>query len=82
MHVAACFPLVSPLEIQEQEQQEQEKGCLMVMADPSDLGHGKNGRTIKYLRRTGIIFILFNKCLSRLNCVSQSFIVLGSCKSV
>ena len=38
--MAACFRLVSPLKIQEQ-QQEEEKGCLMVMADPSDLGHGK-----------------------------------------
>ena len=40
----ACGSLFSPrvtLEIQEQEEQ-QEKGCLMVMADPSDLGHGKN----------------------------------------
>ena len=41
MHVAACFRLVSPLEIQEQEEQEEQKGCLMVMADPSDFGHGK-----------------------------------------
>ena len=40
--MAACFRLVSPLKIQEQEQEEQERGCLMVMADPSDLGHGKN----------------------------------------
>ena len=40
-HVAACFRLVSPLKIQEQ-QQEEENGCLMVMADPSDLGPGKN----------------------------------------
>ena len=41
--MAACFRLVSPLEIQqEQQQQEDEKGCLMVMADPSDHGHGKN----------------------------------------
>ena len=30
---------MSPLEIQ---QQPQEKGCLMVMADPTDLGHGNN----------------------------------------
>ena len=43
-HVAACFRLVSPLEIQEEEEQEQqEKGCPMVIADPSDLGHGKKG---------------------------------------
>ena len=26
---------------QEEEQEEREIGCLMVMADPSDLGHGK-----------------------------------------
>ena len=41
--MAACFRLVSPLKIQEEEEQEQqdEKGCLMVMADPSDHGHGK-----------------------------------------
>ena len=37
-HVAACFILVSPLEIQHQQQQEKE--CLMVNAAPSDLGHG------------------------------------------
>ena len=42
IHVAACFRLVSPLEIQEQEQKQEQKGCLMVLADPSDLGHGKN----------------------------------------
>ena len=41
-HVAACFRLVSPLKIQEQQEQEEEKGWLMVMADPSDHGHGKN----------------------------------------
>ena len=35
------FRLESPLEIQ-QESQHQEKGCLMVMAEPLDLGHGKN----------------------------------------
>ena len=40
-HVAACFRLVSPLEIQQEQQQQDEKGCLMVMADPSDHGHGK-----------------------------------------
>ena len=39
--MAACFRLVSPLEIHQH--QHQEKGCLMVMADPSDLGHGKKG---------------------------------------
>ena len=33
IHVAACFRLVSPLKIPQEE-----KGCLMVMADPSDLG--------------------------------------------
>ena len=46
MNVAACFCLVSLLEIQQQQEkqeQEQEKGRLMVMADPSDLGHGKKG---------------------------------------
>ena len=40
----ACGSLFSPrvtLEIQEEQQQEQEKGYLKVMADPSDLGHGK-----------------------------------------
>ena len=38
MCVAACFCLVSLLDSQEPEE---EKGCLMVMAHPSDLGHGK-----------------------------------------
>ena len=35
---------MSPLEIQQQEEQkeEQEKGCLTVMADLLDHGHGKN----------------------------------------
>ena len=43
-HVVACFCLVSPLyiPIQQQEQQQQAKGCLKVMADPLDFGHGKN----------------------------------------
>ena len=43
MHVAACFCLVSLLEIQQQqeEQKQQDKGCLMVMAYTLDLGHGK-----------------------------------------
>ena len=41
MHVAACFHLVSPLEVQEEQQEEQEKWCLMVMADPLDRGHEK-----------------------------------------
>ena len=39
--MAACFRLVSPLKIPEEE-----KGCLMVMADPSDLGHGKNRKAL------------------------------------
>ena len=43
--MAACFHLVSPLEIQQQEQ-EKEKGCPMVMADPSELGHGKKGNIV------------------------------------
>ena len=38
-NVAACFRLMSLLEIQKEEQ---EKGCLMVLANPSDLSHGKN----------------------------------------
>ena len=50
--MAACFRLMSPLEIQEQEEKEeqQQKVCLMVMADPSDLGHGKN--TIENVTQT------------------------------
>ena len=43
----ACGSLFSPrvtLEIQQEEQQE--NGWLMVMADPLDLGHGKNGANI------------------------------------
>ena len=60
MHVPACFRLVSPLDFQEEVQEEKQedairlpdghgqsfgswpwkKGCMMVMADPSDLGHG------------------------------------------
>ena len=49
--MAACFRLVSLLEIQqeqEQEQEHQEKGCLMVMADPTDLGHGKKSVVLAY----------------------------------
>ena len=42
--MAAFFRLVSPLEVEiQEEEKQQEKGCLMVMADPSDLGHGKKG---------------------------------------
>ena len=44
VHVAGFFFLVSPLEIQEQE--EQEKGCLMVMADLLDLGHGQKNVSV------------------------------------
>ena len=44
---APLISLVSPLEIQEQQE---EKGCLMVMADPSDLGHGKKrGKICVYI---------------------------------
>ena len=43
--MAACFRLVSPLKIQEEEQP-QEKGCLMVMADPSDHGHGRKDNLV------------------------------------
>ena len=32
------------------------KGCLMVMADPSDLGHGKKGGII--INRPGVAFVI------------------------
>ena len=44
---------------QQPQQQQQEKGWLMVMADPSDLGHGKNitGERVNKLpdKRGGIV---------------------------
>ena len=61
--MAACFRLVSPLKIPQEEKRVSDghgrsfgswpwqKGCLMVMADPSDHGHGKkvNSNTHKRL---------------------------------
>ena len=44
--MSACLPLASPLEMlppstpPPQKKREKEKGCLMVLVDPSDLGHG------------------------------------------
>ena len=63
MHVAACFRLVSPLDFQKQEHAKRvpdghgrsfgswpwQKGCLMVMANPSDLGHGKKKENYMYI---------------------------------
>ena len=40
VHVAASFCLVSPLE--DRKKKKMPKGCLMVMTDPLDSGHGKN----------------------------------------
>ena len=41
-NMAACFCLASLLDSEEQEEQNHLKGCVMVMADPLDLGLGKN----------------------------------------
>ena len=54
-HVAACFRLVSPLKIQQH--QDQEKGCLMFIADPSNLGRGKN--TINEKEIINIVLLTF-----------------------
>ena len=43
--MAACFHVVSPLKIPEQQQHKQ--GCLIAMANPSDLGHGKKVTEVK-----------------------------------
>ena len=40
-HVVVCFCLMSPLDIRTKQDL---KGCLMVMADPTDLGHGKKSK--------------------------------------
>ena len=40
VHVAACFRFTSHLILKEKNNMP--KGCMMAMADPLDLGHGKN----------------------------------------
>ena len=42
VHVVACFRLASRLIFKKKNKKKKmPKGCLMVMADPLDLGHGK-----------------------------------------
>ena len=53
-HVAACFHVVSPLKIPEQQQNK--IGCLIALANLLDLGHGKKVAEVKQKKSMNLLF--------------------------